>query len=153
MRKQLIIAGRLPAQCLAERIRIHRDQEQSGLSEEMLARGLGDLGGGGEMDVAVPGIIGAAAVDALPFGLAPGRSRADFVDHAQASNSCLSLSPKDFPGNPGNCRGPYRWPAGTSSIRAPPCHANCRKPLIAPIIPCSDAGSCPWPSSPKRGRC
>jgi hypothetical protein len=38
------------------------------------------------MDVAVARIVGAAAEDALPFGLAPGRSGADFVDRDQGSN-------------------------------------------------------------------
>ena len=34
-------------------------------------------------------IVGAAAVDALPLGLAPGRSRADFVDRAHGFRRSL----------------------------------------------------------------
>src|SRR4051794_12849415 len=93
MRKQFVVARALPAQRLAERIGIDRDQEQAGLAEEMFSRGLGDLGCGGEMNKAVARIIGAAAVDALPLGLAPGRSGTDFVDRAHVSRiPCLSLS-------------------------------------------------------------
>ncbi len=45
MRKQLVVARRLPAQRVAQRVGIDRDQEQSGLAEEMLSRRLGDLRG------------------------------------------------------------------------------------------------------------
>ena len=44
MRKQLVIARALPAQRRAKRIGIDLDQEQAGLAEEMLSRGLRDLG-------------------------------------------------------------------------------------------------------------
>ena len=71
MRKQLVIARALPAQRAAERIDIDFDQEQAGLSGEEFSRGLGDLGCGREMDIAVARIVSAAAVDALPLGLAP----------------------------------------------------------------------------------
>src|SRR5437868_3907078 len=74
MRKQFAVARRLKAQRVAERIDIHRDQEQPGLAREMFSRGLADLGGGREMNKPVAGIIGAAAKNALPLGLAPGRS-------------------------------------------------------------------------------
>src|SRR3569832_2090050 len=46
----------------------------------MLAQGLGNLGGGREMDESVARIVRAAAVDTLPFRLTPGRGRTDFVD-------------------------------------------------------------------------
>ena len=46
MREQLLIARRLPAQRITQRIGIHRDQEQSGLAEKMLFRGFRDLRGG-----------------------------------------------------------------------------------------------------------
>ena len=36
MRKQLVVARALPAQCRSQRIGIDRDQEQAGLAEEML---------------------------------------------------------------------------------------------------------------------
>src|SRR4029453_2497282 len=92
MRKQLVIARRFPAQRVAERIRIDRDQEQPGLPEKMFSRGFGDLGGGGEMNKPVAGVISAAAENALSLGLAPGRSGADFIDRAQSGVPCLSLS-------------------------------------------------------------
>ena len=38
MRKQLVVARRLPAQRFAQRIGIDRDQEQSGLAGKMLFR-------------------------------------------------------------------------------------------------------------------
>src|SRR5262245_6749607 len=138
MREQLVVARRLPAQRLTERIGIDRDQEQPGLSEEMFSRGFGNLRGCGEMDVAVPVIVGAAAIDALPLRLTPGRGRADFVDHAQASDSCLSLSPLGFsPGVPGSradrIGGPRRLQAPARYLAV----QNCRKPPIAPIIPTS----------------
>jgi hypothetical protein len=42
------------------------------------------------MNEAVSDVVGAAAVKALPLGLAPGRSGTDFVDHAHApESSCL----------------------------------------------------------------
>jgi hypothetical protein len=80
MWEQLVIARTLPAQRRPQRIDIDLDQEQAGLAGEEFSRGFRDLGCSREMDVAVPRVIGAAAVDALPFGLAPGRSGADFVD-------------------------------------------------------------------------
>src|SRR5262249_49906596 len=80
MRKQLVVARALPAQRRSKRIDIDLDQEQTGLAGEEFSRGLRDLGCGGKMDIAVARVIGAATVDALPLGLAPGRSGADFVD-------------------------------------------------------------------------
>jgi hypothetical protein len=43
------------------------------------------------MDEAIPDIVGAAAVDALPLGLAPGRGGTYLVNPAHWS--CLSLEP------------------------------------------------------------
>src|SRR6185437_4313575 len=80
MGEQFVIARALPAQGAAERIDIDGDQEQAGLAEIMLPRRLRDLGGGGEMNEAVAQVVRTAPVNALPFGLAPGRGRADFVD-------------------------------------------------------------------------
>src|SRR5260221_3264793 len=96
MRKQLVVARALPAQGIAERARVDLDQEQAGLAEIVLSRGVFDLGGGREMNEAVAGVIGASAIDALPFGLAPGRGRADFVNHGHVGGSakCLSMFPK-----------------------------------------------------------
>src|SRR5262249_9843110 len=74
MREQLIVARTLPAQRLAQGVDVHLDQKQPGLAEKMLPRGLGDLGGGREMDKTVAGIVGAAAVHALPLSLPPGGS-------------------------------------------------------------------------------
>ena len=86
MRKQLVVARWLPAQASPSAVGIDLNQEQPGLAIEMLARGLGNLRRRGKMDEAVPGIVGAAAVHALPLGLAPGRSRTDFVDPAHQSS-------------------------------------------------------------------
>src|SRR5689334_16360148 len=92
MREQLAIARGFPAQLLSQRVGIDADQKQPGLAEVMLSRGLRQLRGRGEMNVTVPVIVGAAAINALAFRLAPSRSRTDFVDDAQARDSCLSLS-------------------------------------------------------------
>ena len=43
MREQFVVARRLPAQRVAQRIGIDRDQEQAGLAGKMLSRRLGDL--------------------------------------------------------------------------------------------------------------
>jgi len=94
VRKQLLIARALPAQCAAERVAVDLDQEQRALPEIVLAQGLGNLGRGREMDETVARIVRAAPVDTLPFRLAPGRGRTDFVDldHRSRSPVCsLSL--------------------------------------------------------------
>src|SRR5258708_2627834 len=93
MREQLVVARRFPAQRVPQRVGIDRDQEQAGLPEKMLPRGLGDLGSRGKVNKTVARVVGAAPVHTLPLGLAPGRGRADFVDRAHGSGvSCLSLS-------------------------------------------------------------
>ncbi len=86
MREQLVIARRLEAQRIAQRVGIDRDQEQAGLAGIMLPRRLGHLRRQREMNEAVARIVGAAPVHALPFGLAPGRSGTNFVDPAHRSN-------------------------------------------------------------------
>src|SRR5262249_39374002 len=80
MREQLAVARRLPPERVAQRIRVHLDQEQSGLAKEILCRGTGNLRGGGKMNKAVARVIGAAAINALPLGLVPGGNGADFID-------------------------------------------------------------------------
>jgi hypothetical protein len=80
VRKQIAAAGWLPAQCVAKGIGIHRDQKQPALAEEVSFGRLGDLRCRREMNEAVARIIGAAEIDAPPFGFAPGRSRTNFVD-------------------------------------------------------------------------
>jgi hypothetical protein len=70
MREQFIVARRLPAQRIAQRVRVDGDQEQAGLAEIMLSRRLGDLGSRREMNEAIAQVVRAAPVDALPFGLA-----------------------------------------------------------------------------------
>src|SRR5258708_39551666 len=82
MREQLVVARGLPAQRVAERVRVDRNQEQAGLAEIMLSRRPGDLGGRREMNEAVAQIVAATPVDALPFGLAPGRGGRGFLDPA-----------------------------------------------------------------------
>ena len=57
MREQFVVARGLPAQRIAERVRVDRDQEQAGLAEIMLSRRLGDLGRRGEMNEAVAQIV------------------------------------------------------------------------------------------------
>src|SRR6185437_4039394 len=69
MRKQLVVAGALPAQRVAERVRVDLDQEQPGLADEMLFGGLRHLRGRREMNKAVARIVGAAAIHALSLGL------------------------------------------------------------------------------------
>ena len=82
MRKQFVVARGLPAQGIAQRVGVHRNQKQAGLAEEVFSRGLGDLRRRREMDEAVAYVVLAAPKDALPLGLAPGRGGADFVDRA-----------------------------------------------------------------------
>src|SRR5262249_47738148 len=72
------------------------DQKQRSLAGEEFSRGCGDLRRGGKMNVTVTRVIGAAAVDALPLGLTPGRSRADFVD----GGHLMLLVEFRFRGNP-----------------------------------------------------
>src|SRR3954453_18732884 len=50
------------------------------LPGEMLPQGLGNLGRSRKMDETVAQIVRAATIHALPFRLAPGRGRTDFVD-------------------------------------------------------------------------
>src|ERR1700739_520699 len=89
MGEQFIVARPLPSQCVAQTIGIDRDQEQSGLAEEVFPCGLRHLRRRGKMDVAVADIDRAAAEHTLPLGLAPGRSGADFIDHAHSSGVLL----------------------------------------------------------------
>src|SRR5260370_14750609 len=93
VREQLVVARRFPAQRIPQRVGIDRDQEEAGLPEEMLPRGLRDLRSCGKVNKAVTCIVGTAPVYALPLGLAPGRGGADFLDRAHGSGvPCLSLS-------------------------------------------------------------
>src|SRR4249919_483051 len=93
MREQLVVARGLPAQGIAQRKGIDRDQEQPGLPEIVLARRLRDLGGGGKMNVSVAQVVAAPPVNSLPFGLAPDRGGSDFVDRGHVLRiRCLSLS-------------------------------------------------------------
>jgi len=85
MRKQFIVARGLPAQRVAQHIRVNLDQEQPLLAEKVLPRGLADLRSGREMNEAVARVIGAAAIDASPFSLAPGGRRANFVNRTHES--------------------------------------------------------------------
>ena len=87
-------------------------------------------------------------IDALPLRLAPGRGRADFVDRAQASVSCLSLSFLGFSGNPGKRRRPYRRRAGPTSSAALS-RENCRDAAIAAIIPKLRCRVVPMAKQPK----
>src|SRR5207245_8854677 len=59
--------------------------EQRLLGEEMRLRRLPDLGGRGEMDEAVTDVVRAAAIDALPFSLAPGGRGTNFIARAHES--------------------------------------------------------------------
>src|ERR1700710_1989298 len=124
MRKQFVVARGLPAQGIAERVGIDRNQKQAGLAEEMLLGGLGHLRGRGKMNEAVADVVGTAAVDALPFGLAPGRSRADFVDRAHGFGRPACRFPRDFRN--------FRPPAPTVSAR--PAHFKGCLPRAYPTL-------------------
>src|SRR5262249_16609011 len=106
MREQLAVARRLPPQRLAQRFRVHLDQDQSGLAKEIVCGGPCNLRGGGEMNKAVARVIGATAINALPLGLAPGRNGTDFVDLSHLSVLNSFGLPKHS--------GPYRWPPSNS---------------------------------------
>ena len=80
VRKQFVIARGLPAQRVTQRVGVDRNQEQPCLPEIMLSRRLRDLGRRRKMNVPVAQIVRAAPLDALPFGLAPGRGGSDFID-------------------------------------------------------------------------
>src|ERR1700736_3407410 len=99
MRKQLVVARPFPAQRIAQGAGIDLDQEQSGLAEEMLLCRLRHLRGRGKMNEAIALVVGAAAVHALPLGLAPGRSGTNFVDpaHVLRSPACRLFSLGIFP--------------------------------------------------------
>src|SRR5258706_9485291 len=92
MRKQLVIARGLPPQRVAQQVGVDRNQKQSGLPEEVLPCGFRHLRRGGKMNEAVADIVGAALVHALPLGLAPGRSRTDFIDDTHWPGVLLEAS-------------------------------------------------------------
>src|SRR6516164_3289751 len=85
MGKYCAAAGGLPFQHGAERLCVHRDDDEAGHAGEVLARGGGDLGGGGEMDVAVGIVDRAAAEYALALGVAPLLVLADLVDRGHGA--------------------------------------------------------------------
>jgi hypothetical protein len=115
MREQFILARWLPAQPLTQRIGVDRDQEQSGLSGEMLAGRGSDLRGGREMDKTVPQIVGAASIYSLSLGLAPGRGGANFLDPAHAvGDPACGLSLLGFSRIFGTATRPYRCNHRTS---------------------------------------
>src|SRR5258705_3016217 len=74
----------------------------------MLSRRPGDLGGGREMNEAVAQIVAATRVDALPFGLAPGRGGSDFIDRAHGFPG-LSLRRLGFS---------RKWPGWRPTVKA-----------------------------------
>src|SRR5262249_40041532 len=80
VRKQLVVARALPAQGLAQRVGVDLDQEQPGLTEKVFPRSLCDLGGSRQMNITVTDIVRAAAIDALPLGLAPGGCGTNFIN-------------------------------------------------------------------------
>src|ERR1700676_4737959 len=76
------------------------------------------------MNKPVADIVGAAAVHALPLGLAPGRSRTDFVDPAHLSESpACRLYRLGFSRN-------FRQPAAT--VSAASAHFKGGIPALAP---------------------
>ncbi len=84
MRKYVPAARGFPAQTVPELIGINGDEEEAGLTMEVLACGFSHLAGRGEMDEAVAQVGGAAAIDPESLGLAPGGGRTDFVDGRHA---------------------------------------------------------------------
>ena len=77
MRKERAAARRLPAELLAERLGVDRDEEKVAMPGEMPRRRLAHLLGGGEMDVAV-GEVDRRAVEAAGLlGLPPLRFRTE----------------------------------------------------------------------------
>src|SRR5882757_3587389 len=96
----------------------------------MLPRGLRDLGGGGEVNEAVAQVVRTALVDALPFGLAPGRSGTDFVDrgHGVPDSLLVVVTLGIFPEIPG---------AGADRNGGrPPTQASADRPWAVFPLPC-----------------
>jgi hypothetical protein len=79
VRKEGAATRRLPFQPVAKLCGVNADQQQIGLSGEMLRGGLGDLRGAGKMNEAITAIDLAATKDAGTFGFPPQCRRANFV--------------------------------------------------------------------------
>src|ERR1051326_1717780 len=80
MREEGATARRLPFEERAELCRLDRHQDKICLAGSVLARALADLLGGGEMDEAVGGVLGGAAVEACRFRRRPLVPAAHVVD-------------------------------------------------------------------------
>src|SRR5262249_45417870 len=122
----------------------------------MFSRGALDLGGGGEMDEAVARIVGAAAIDALPFGLAPGRGRADLVDEGHVSEpvKLLVMFVKSLLGASWSLSNfqPYRRALFNSRAAAQPLVGLMEKRFIQALIPKPNCQGrwLRWPGKPER---
>src|SRR5262245_911118 len=95
MRKQCPLARGLPSERRAETAGVDRNQDQVGRSRKMLGRGLLDLAGAGEMDVAITRVDTGAAELAGGFGVLPQRRIADLVDdvrHGPRPRRCLGCA-------------------------------------------------------------
>src|SRR5947209_17034604 len=124
MRKQAAVARGFPPQRLAQGVGIDLDQKQPGLAEKMLPCRLRKLGQARKMDEAVAQIVSAASIHALPFGLAPGRAGAYFVDPAHVIRlPGLSLNNLGSPELQDLAPRPYRRDLSSSSLARPCCGA------------------------------
>src|SRR5947209_8471046 len=127
MRKQAAVARGFPPQRLAQGVGIDLDQKQPGLAEKMLPCRLRKLGQARKMDEAVAQIVIAAAIHALPFGLAPGRAGGYFVDPAHVTRfPGLSLNNLGSPELQDLAPRPYRRDLSSSSLARTCCGARQR---------------------------
>src|SRR5579871_4931479 len=80
MREQIAAARNLPLQRRPQMLGIDGDQQQAGRAGEMLGRGGGELGSGGEVDETVARVGGRSPEDLVDLGLTPQSPIADLVD-------------------------------------------------------------------------
>src|SRR6185312_6414305 len=80
VREEVSAARRLPAELCAEGSGVEGDEHQVAPAREVAAQGLGELGGGGEVDEAVPEVDRGAAVGAGHGRVPPLGGRADLED-------------------------------------------------------------------------
>src|SRR5262249_5832099 len=110
------------------------DENEIGGSGEILRCGLGDLGGGGEMDEAVARVGFAAGKSAAGFGRPPRGPSADFVDrrHRVCLLAQFRRTDRYFTARPRESGDPANiyWEAGTLLFWIPACAGMSGKRVI-----------------------
>src|SRR5262245_23315286 len=132
MREQCALARRLPSQRRAKAAGIDRDQHQAGRPGKVLGRGLLDLAGAGEMDVAVALVDGGAVELAGGLSVSPDGRIADLIDDVRHAPdlgiaSCAAPEPRRT-----------RLPSTPQRRRASPSTTSIRGFVHSPIPPWDD---------------